>query len=52
MFNISGQNVNFVPGGPKKLTHFVVRLICIRLNFIKYWQMFKFISLSKSEQHF
>jgi len=25
MFNISGQNVNFVPGGPKKLAHFFVR---------------------------
>jgi len=33
MFNISGQNVNFVPGGPKKLALFV------RLNFVKYWLM-------------
>ena len=31
MFNISGQNVNFVQGGPKKLAHFFVSL-----NFIKY----------------
>ena len=35
MFNITGQNVNIVPGGPKTGTLFV-RLICIRLNFIKY----------------
>ena len=28
-----------------------VRFICIRLNFIKYWQIFKFIFLSKSEEH-
>ena len=35
----------------KKLAHFFVRLICIRLNFIKYWQIFTFISLSKSEEH-
>ena len=35
MFNISGQNVNFVPGGPKTGT-LVVRLFYIRLNFIKY----------------
>jgi len=36
MFNISGQNVNFVQGGPKKLANFLVRLIFIRFNFIKY----------------
>jgi len=36
MSNISGQNVNFVQGGPKRLAHFFVRLISIRLNFIKY----------------
>ena len=36
MFNISGQNVNFVPGDPKKLAHVFVRLIFIHLNFIKY----------------
>jgi len=35
MFNISGQNVNFVPGG-QKLAHIFVRLIFIHLNFIKY----------------
>ena len=35
MFNISGQNVNFVQGGPKTGTLFV-RLIYIRLEFIKY----------------
>ena len=26
MFNMSGQNVNFVPGGPKKLAHFLYAL--------------------------
>jgi len=36
MFNISGQNVNFVPGGPKTGTLFCIRLFYIRLNFIKY----------------
>jgi len=51
MFNISGQNVNFVPGGPKNRHTFFVRFICIRLYFIKYWQIFKLISLSKSEEH-
>jgi len=35
MFNISGQNVNFVLGGQKTGTRFV-RLIFIHLNFIKY----------------
>ena len=36
MFNISGQNVNFVQGNPKKTGTLFVRIICIRLNFIKY----------------
>ena len=36
MFNISGQNVNFVPGGPRKTGTLFVRLIYIRLYFIKY----------------
>ena len=49
MFNISGQNVNFVQGGPKTGTLFVC-LIFIRLNFIKYLQISKLISLSKSEE--
>jgi len=35
MFDISGQNVNFVQGGPK-LAHVFVLLNFIRLNFIKY----------------
>jgi len=52
MFNISGQNVNFVGYRvAQKLAHFFVRLFYIRLNFIKYWQIFKIISLSKSEEH-
>jgi len=45
MFYISCQNVNFVQGGPKTGTLFVC-LIFIRLNFIKYWQIFKLVSLS------
>jgi len=32
MFNISGQNVNFVPGGPKKLTHFLYALTAYALT--------------------
>ena len=38
-------------GWPKKLAHFFVRLNYIRLNFIKYWPIFKFISLSESGEH-
>jgi len=34
-YNISGQNINFVQGGPKTGTLFV-RFIYIRLYFIKY----------------
>jgi len=32
MFNISGQNVNFVPGGPKKLAHFLYALSSFALT--------------------
>jgi len=32
MFNISGQNVNFVPGGPKKLAHFLYALSAYTLT--------------------
>jgi len=39
-------------GWPKKLAHFFVRLNFIRLNFIKYWPIFKLIGLSESGEHF
>jgi len=32
MFNISGQNVNFVPGGPKKLAHFLSNVFALLLD--------------------
>jgi len=35
-----------IQGGPNKLAHFFVRLNFIRLDFIKYWPIFKLISLS------
>jgi len=36
---------------PKKLAHFFVCLSFIRLNFIKYWPIFKLISSPESGKH-
>jgi len=45
------RSVEFhLQGGSKNWNTFV-RFNFIRLNFIKYWQIFKLISLSKSRKH-
>jgi len=45
MFNISGQNVNFVPGGPKNWHTFLYALSAYALTSSNI-DIFKFISLS------
>ena len=51
MFNIFGQNVNFVQGGPKNWHTFFVRLISSYALTSSNIDSFSNISLTKSEDH-
>ena len=45
-------NCHYIEGGQKNWHTFFVRLNFVRLNVIKYWPIFKLISLSESGEHF
>jgi len=48
-YNLLTQCTAFrITGWPKKLAHSLVHINFICLNFIKYWPIFKLISLSES----